>query len=122
MHSVKHFEKEPGRRSAGKLLTKVEARRIAENIAKLPQLLTHRSCDLRGLAIARSTNPCSRSVGRDSPEHSKAFDSNMSNMAHSEVGRSSPSSQCDRSSHKGSGFSCPVDTLRWADHIGPPQT
>ena len=121
MHPVKHFEEEPGRRSAAKLLAKVEARRIA-NIAKLPQLLTRRSCDLRGLAIARSTNPCNRNVGRDSPEHSKAFDSNMSNMAHSEVGRSSPSSQCDRSSHKGSGFSCPVDILRWPDHIGPSQT
>jgi hypothetical protein len=37
MHPVKHFEEEPGRRSAAKLLAKVEARRIATNIAKLPQ-------------------------------------------------------------------------------------
>jgi len=77
---------------------------------------------LANTSIASRTNPCSRSVGRDSQERSKASYSNMSNMAHSEVERSSPSSHSRRTGRTGSSISSSVDTVPWPYRFGLSQT
>src|SRR6516164_8099803 len=77
--SYVYYESEPGRRSAAKLLTKDEARRIAENIAKLPEIFAKKKGSSSGGQVTANLADVHR--GHRTKDEARRIAANIAKLA-----------------------------------------